>query len=43
MTWSKSLTPYYIKVTGTFNIRGGIGITVEVEHIKTPAAKKVII
>ena len=43
MTWSKSLTPYYIKVTGTFNIRGGIGITVEVEHIKTPAAKKAII
>ena len=32
----KALNPHYIKVTGTLNIRGGIGIKVEVEHIKTP-------
>jgi 7-cyano-7-deazaguanine reductase len=38
----KALNPHYIKVTGIFNIRGGIGITVEVEHIKTAAAKKAI-
>jgi len=29
-------------VTGTFNVRGGIGITVETEHIKTAAAKKAV-
>ncbi len=38
----KALNPHYIKVTGTFNVRGGIGITVQAEHIKTPAAKKAI-
>ena len=38
----KVLKPHYIKVTGAFNIRGGIGITVEAEHLKTAAAKKAI-
>lgn len=38
----KVLDPHYIKVTGIFNIRGGIGITVEAEHIKTQAAKQAI-
>ncbi len=38
----KVLDPHYIKVTGIFNIRGGIGITVEVEKVKTKAAKKAI-
>jgi len=38
----KILNPHYIKVTGTFNIRGGIGITVEAEHVKTAAAKKTL-
>ena len=38
----KALNPHYIKVTGIFNVRGGIGITVQAEHIKTAAAKKVI-
>ena len=38
----KVLKPHYIKVTGRFNIRGGIGITVEAEQIKTAAAKKAI-
>lgn len=38
----KVLNPHYIKVTGAFNIRGGIGITVEAEHLKTAAAKKAI-
>jgi 7-cyano-7-deazaguanine reductase len=34
-----TLDPHWCKVSGVFNIRGGIGITVEAEHIKTPAAK----
>ncbi len=34
-----ALDPHYIKVTGVFNGRGGIGITVTVQHVKTPAAK----
>ena len=38
----KAISPHYIKVTGTFNIRGGIGITVEVENVKTAAAKKAL-
>ncbi|MBI3738858.1 MAG: NADPH-dependent 7-cyano-7-deazaguanine reductase QueF [Chloroflexi bacterium] len=37
----KALDPHYCKVTGIFSVRGGIGITVEVEHVKTPAAKEV--
>lgn len=35
----KALDPHYCKVTGTFNVRGGIGITVEAEEVKTPEAK----
>ncbi len=38
----KALNPHYIKVTGVFNVRGGIGITVEVEKVKTAAAKLAI-
>jgi 7-cyano-7-deazaguanine reductase len=34
-----ALDPHWCKVSGVFNIRGGIGITVEAEHIKTPAAR----
>ncbi|TAK12773.1 MAG: NADPH-dependent 7-cyano-7-deazaguanine reductase QueF [Anaerolineae bacterium] len=37
-----ALDPHYIKVTGIFNIRGGIGITVESEKTKTPAARAAI-
>ena len=33
------LDPHWCKVTGIFNIRGGIGITVEAEHTKTPEAR----
>ena len=36
------LDPHYIKVIGDFNVRGGIGISVEAEHIKTIEAKKVV-
>jgi len=35
----KVLDPHWIKVTGVFNIRGGIGITVESEKTKTPNAR----
>ena len=35
----KSLDPHWCKVSGEFNIRGGIGITVEAEQIKTPKAR----
>jgi 7-cyano-7-deazaguanine reductase len=35
----KTLDPHWCKVTGVFKIRGGIGITVEAEHIKTPEAR----
>ncbi len=38
----KVLKPHYIKVTGAFNVRGGIGITVEAESIKTAAAKRAV-
>ena len=36
----RTLDPHWCKVTGVFNVRGGIGITVEAEHVKTPAAKE---
>lgn len=36
----EALDPHWIKVTGVFNARGGIGIQVEVEHTKTPAARQ---
>lgn len=35
----KALDPHWIKVTGVFNVRGGIGITVESEQTKTPEAR----
>ena len=34
------LDPHWIRVTGVFNIRGGIGITVETEKTKTPEARQ---
>lgn len=34
-----TLDPHWCLVRGVFNIRGGIGITVEAEHTKTPAAR----
>ncbi|MCL4559451.1 MAG: preQ(1) synthase [Chloroflexi bacterium] len=34
-----TLDPHWIRVTGIFNVRGGIGITVEAEHIKTAQAR----
>ena len=39
---ARLLDPHYIKVTGLFNIRGGIAITVEAEKVKTPKAKAVV-
>jgi len=38
----KTLDPHWCRVTGAFHVRGGIGITVEAEHVKTPAAKEII-
>jgi 7-cyano-7-deazaguanine reductase len=38
----KALNPHYIKVTGAFSVRGGIGITVETEKVKTAAAKRAV-
>ena len=38
----KILDPHWCKVTGNFNVRGGIGITVEAEQVKTPKAREAI-
>ena len=38
----RALDPHYIKVTGLFNIRGGIAITVEAEKVKTAKAKAAV-
>jgi 7-cyano-7-deazaguanine reductase len=38
----KTLAPHYIKVTGIFNVRGGVGITVVADHTRTAAAKKFV-
>ena len=38
----ETLDPHYCKVTGIFNVRGGVGITVEAEEVKTLKAKKAI-
>lgn len=38
----EKLDPHWIKVTGIFNPRGGIGIKVDAEHTKTPAAKQAV-
>lgn len=35
----RTLDPHWCRVTGLFNVRGGIGITVEAEHTKTPEAR----
>jgi 7-cyano-7-deazaguanine reductase len=35
-----TLEPHWCKVTGVFNVRGGIGITVEAEQSKTPPARE---
>ena len=37
-----ALEPHYCKVTGEFNVRGGVGIKVEAENIKTPEAAAAI-
>jgi 7-cyano-7-deazaguanine reductase len=37
----KALDPHWIRVKGVFNVRGGIGITVEAEQTKTPEAREV--
>lgn len=34
------LQAHWIRVSGEFNIRGGIGILVEAEHTRTPAARQ---
>jgi 7-cyano-7-deazaguanine reductase len=34
-----TLDPHWIRVQGIFNIRGGIGITVEAEQTRTPEAR----
>lgn len=34
------LNPHWCLVRGIFNIRGGIGITVEAEHSRTPEARQ---
>jgi 7-cyano-7-deazaguanine reductase len=34
------LDPHWCFVRGLFNVRGGIGIAVEAEHTKTPAARQ---
>lgn len=36
------LDPHWCKVSGVFNVRGGIGITVETEFVKTPRAKEIL-
>ena len=38
----ETLDPHWIKITGIFNPRGGIGIKVDAEHTKTPAAKQAV-
>ena len=38
----ETLDPHYCKVTGIFNVRGGIGMTVEAEEVKTAEAKAAI-
>jgi 7-cyano-7-deazaguanine reductase len=38
---NSALEPHWIRVTGAFRPRGGIGIEVEAEHLKTPEARPV--
>ncbi len=39
----EALEPHWIRVLGEFNIRGGIGISVEAEHTKTTEARQAIL
>ena len=39
----KLLDPHCCKVSGAFNVRGGIGITVDTESVKTPQAREFIL
>jgi 7-cyano-7-deazaguanine reductase len=34
------LEAHWIRVTGVFNVRGGVGITVKAEHTRTPGARQ---
>jgi 7-cyano-7-deazaguanine reductase len=36
----RTLDPHWCRVTGTFNIRGGIKITVDAEHTRTAEARR---
>ena len=38
-----ALDPHYCKVSGAFNVRGGIAIRVDAEHVKTAAAKAAVL
>ncbi len=38
----KAVDPHWCRITGEFNIRGGVGITVEADHVKTPEAKTAV-
>lgn len=38
----KTLDPHFCKVVMNFNVRGGIAIKVEAEHLKTPEAKQAV-
>jgi 7-cyano-7-deazaguanine reductase len=35
-----ALDPHWCRVTGAFNVRGGIAITVDAEHNRTPEARE---
>jgi 7-cyano-7-deazaguanine reductase len=35
-----SIEPHWCRVSGLFNVRGGIAITVDAEHTKTPEARQ---
>jgi 7-cyano-7-deazaguanine reductase len=35
----KAVDPHWCRITGKFNVRGGIGIIVTAEHVKTPEAR----
>ncbi len=37
---TRTLDPHWIRVTGIFNVRGGIGITVEAEHTRSAEARQ---
>ena len=39
---AQAIDPHWLQVTGRFNVRGGIGITVTAEQVKTPAAKAAV-